>query len=141
MDNTQTILDFGAVYARDFACKEDYWQAIINLIETINPDYLVIEDFLLYANRAESMINSRFETVKLIGVLEMYFKDKIKIHLQPANQVKKRWNDDLLEHKGIITRSGKLCKIYNKVTSDHIRDALRHCLHFVNFKLKEEMKV
>lgn len=140
MDSNKTILDFGAVCVKDFTCKEDYWKAIVNLIEQTDSQYLVVEDFLLYANRAESMINSRFETVKLIGVLEMHFKDKLIIYLQPANQVKKRWNDDLLEHKGIITRSGKLCKMNNQVVSDHTRDALRHCLHFVNFKLKEEVK-
>lgn len=132
----------GQVRAEEFETKTEYWGAVVNLAIQLQPDYLVIEDFLLYASKSKVQINSRFETVKLIGILEYVLSNKVPIFLQRAVDVKKRWRDDILVHKGYITKKNNRYYAAGVLTSDHVRDAVRHAVHFITFKLpKERMKV
>ena len=97
------IIACGQLLASEYKSKEEYWNNVIKLIINMNPDTIVLEDFLLYAHKSNNQINSRFETPKLIGLIEMYaWENKIPIHLQRAVDVKSTWTDDILVKKNII---------------------------------------
>ena len=126
-----------------YATKEEYWNAHILLIEQLSEQYpeftIVMEDYLLYANKAEEQINSRLETPKLIGILQHYcWLRRIPVHMQTASEVKSRWNNEILLHKGIIVAKGKGFALpdTDQVISRHCIDAIRHATHHATFKWK-----
>jgi hypothetical protein len=128
--------------AKDFNCIEGYWNGIIQLVLKFYTKArgnlcLIIEDYLLYSNRIDSQINSRLETPKLIGALQYtcYIKH-IYYTLQLASEVKLRWEDSILKHKGYIEKRGKLYYLpqTNRILNVHCRDALRHAVHYATFK-------
>ena len=134
-DNKE-LLNFGQIKASDYDNVYEYTQEHINLITKYTPDIVVIEDFKLYADKAKNQINSRFETPKLIGTLQFYcYKNNIPTFLQSANEVKTRWNDDILLYYNIIQKHGNKYYINEILVSDHIRDSIRHGIHFTTFKL------
>ena len=121
-----------------FTNQHEYYNRHIELIKTINPTIVVLEDFKLYANKANSQINSRFETPKLIGILELYcYNNNIPVFLQSANEVKERWSDNILVNKKLVEQKGNKFYACGSITSDHIRDAIRHGMHFITFKLEK----
>src|SRR5690554_1200878 len=77
LDEFCKVIACGQIKAEYFENKICYWKAIVSLIEELNSDYLVLEDFLLYAHKSNVQINSRFETSKLIGIIEYKFTNKI----------------------------------------------------------------
>lgn len=132
------FIELGVIRAKDYTCAEAYWCAHIHLLNDFilskkikkSELIIVIEDYLLYADKATSQINSHMETPKLIGILQCWcYMNKLSYHMQIAGLVKKRWCDDILEHKGFLTKKGKR---YN--VCEHTRDSMRHALHFANFK-------
>ena len=82
LDNeTGKVVKFGYIYAGNFSCQFQYWDAHIKLIDGLagyHPD-VVIEDYLLYGERAEAQINSRLETPQLLGIIkyETYRKQRL----------------------------------------------------------------
>ena len=133
------IIACGQLLASEYKSKEEYWNNVIKLIINMNSDTIVLEDFLLYAHKSNNQINSRFETPKLIGLIEMYaWENKIPIHLQRAVDVKNRWTDDILVKKNIISRVGNRYYAGGVMTSEHIRDSIRHGVHFIKYHLKKE---
>lgn len=133
------IIACGQLLASEYKSKEEYWNNVIKLIINMNPDIIVLEDFLLYAHKSNNQINSRFETPKLIGLIEMYaWENKIPIHLQRAVDVKNRWTDDILVKKNIISRVGNRYYAGGVMISEHIRDSIRHGVHFIKYHLKKE---
>lgn len=138
LDENINILACGQILASQYNNKEDYWGSVITLIEHLQPDILVIEDFLLYASKSNNQINSRFETPKLIGLIEMYaYKNNVTIKLQRAVDVKNRWTDDILVHNNIISKLGNRYYAGGVLVSEHIRDAIRHGVHYIHYKLKK----
>ena len=122
----------GELAAKDYATQQDYWNAHINLINVIKPDILVIEDYLLYADKAKQQIGSKMETSQMLGIIKYECSKKNrKIIMQKAVEVKTRFNDDILTNLEILecvnnryyisTRSGR-----RLITSRHIRDSIRH---------------
>lgn len=143
--NTETNkLEFnGVIQAQHFSSMEEYWnnhlKAIKYLLTKSEKAIIVIEDYLLYANKANNQINSKMETPKLIGVLQHYlWSKKIPYVMQNASEVKNRWSDDILVHKGILIKKGNRFKLPKKETpvNRHTRDAIRHAIHFSTFKNK-----
>lgn len=139
--NTRALLDYGSIRASDYKTVNEYYQAVSKLIKPKMK--VVIEEFLLYASKAKQQINSKMETSKLIGYLQMYcFSHSIPYTMQLAGEVVRRWADNILVHKGIIKQaSGKLRNMYyalGRITNDHERDAMRHAMHYITFKLKKE---
>ena len=139
----RTILECGFIAASSYNTINEYWDAHLELIESILSKYdsvgVVIEDYLLYGNKAKSQINSRMETPKLIGILQQHLWTKgIPYCMQPAAEVKTRWADEVLVAKGFIEKKkngvtsvpnvGTICR--------HEKDAIRHGLHFASFKNK-----
>lgn len=128
----------GQLRAEDHKSLFDYWNTHIQLICTMTPEVVVCEDYLLYADKADSQTNSRMETPKLIAIMEWNCcLINIPMILQRAVDVKKRWNEELLVHKEIISRSpaGRYYACGVQV-SDHVRDSIKHGVHFITFKNK-----
>lgn len=139
-DNTFIKLD--KLQAKNYDCKEAYWDAHLKLLEQLlfsktaqrknkaKHTILVMEDYLLYANKAEHQINSRMETSKLIGIIQhwCYLKD-IPYSMQQANLVKNRWTDLILQNKGYLKKKGSKWEV-----CEHIRDSMRHAVHYATFK-------
>lgn len=134
----------GSIFAKNYNCMEEYWDAIVKLIidtcRTYDKTYLVCEDYLLYSTKLQDQINSRMETPKLIGVIQhMCWKLQIPYYMQTAAEVKKRWADHILEHKGYIRmfRNRYIPTSGDMTTyTHHTLDAIRHAAHFITFKLK-----
>lgn len=126
------IETFGQIRANDFDTREEYWKAHSDLIESTNPECVVIEDFRLYKTKAKGQTNSEMETSKLIGYLEMYgYNNNLDIKKQMASQAKSRFNDKILVHKKHITKDPSGRVYINGVNvSGHIVDALRHALFY-----------
>ena len=125
------LIKYGLIEAKSYDSDMQYYKAHLNLINRMNTCYpgnldVVIEDYLLYAKRTSSQINSRMETCKLIGIIQYYcFTHKLDYVMQTASQVKKRWSDEVLEHEGL-----DLPQTY---TERHARDAIRHAMHYTYF--------
>ena len=133
------LAKFGYIYAEHFATQMDYWDAHISLIDSLagyHPD-IVMEDYLLYGNRATNQINSRLETPQLLGIIKYEcYKRGLFIYIQTALQVKIRWNDDILIKKGFINKKGNKYRIGSVTVSDHVRDSIRHGVNYMTYNSK-----
>ncbi len=146
-DKTGQIVKFGAIDASTSLKAEEHWEKHTNLIGNLNQSTedltVVIEDFILYESKAASQINSRFETIKLIGIIQMYcYLNEIPLHFQTAVSVKRRWKNFLLVKKGYLEtkdyskgkRVYEMFYINGHKVNDHVLDALRHAVHFYYFQ-------
>ena len=141
LDENCKIQAVGQILAKQSNSKEEHWKSHIELIQQLSPDYIVIEDYLLYANKSQSQINSRFETPRLIGAIELYCWDKgIPLKFQKASDVKIRFTDARLVQGNYISKSNSRYYAAGVIVSEHIRDSIRHGIFFVKFKLKKELK-
>ena len=138
------VLSTCSIHSTNYLCQEDYWKAIIEFIfknYMKHPNSIVvIEDYLLYADKAKSQINSKMETPKLIGVLQYYcYQCDIPVVFQTASQVKTRWADNILQYKGYIKKHNRTFIIpkTGKPIDRHAKDAIRHAVHYNTFKNKE----
>ena len=132
----------GNIRAITHASMEAYWAKHLKLIDENHSKYktrliVVIEDYLLYAHKSESQINSRMETCKLIGVLQHHcWAQQIPYLMQIPAEVKNRWTNEILHHKKFIAVCDQHLIIPNtKIQLDrHALDAVRHAAHYVTFK-------
>ena len=147
LSHNEQLLGKGFISAYDFNCPEEYWDAHIKLIKTYNKYYgknliIVIEDYILYKNRTQSSINSKFETCRLIGVLQHYcWRIHQDYSMQLAVAVKNRWSDELLIHEKYIYKTKRdLIHRQSKLSLKliHTRDAYRHALHYAVCRNKIE---
>lgn len=136
---TKKIAKFGFLYAGNFQCQFHFWDAHIQLIDAMagyHPD-VVIEDYLLYGDRAEAQINSRLETPQLLGIIKYEtWKRGLFIYIQTAMQVKTRWSDSVLVHKGYLNKKGNSYYIGDVLLSNHIKDSVRHAVHYATYNSK-----
>lgn len=136
------FIDLGVIKATGHIAAESYWHKHLHFLQSFlysargkrkhreDNVILVIEDYLLYASKAESQIYSRMETSKLIGIIQHWcWVNNIPYCMQPANQVKKRWSDEILEHKGYIKKKNGRYDV-----CEHTRDSMRHAVHYATFK-------
>jgi hypothetical protein len=146
---TDRIISLGEISAHKFDNACDYWEAHLNLInavvkhiQTEYPDaYLrvVIEDYLLYAHKANSQINSRMETSQLLGILKQHLhKSRLPYRIRPASQVMKRWNNKILLRKGYIEKFKNRWVFKKQFLNDHKMDAIRHAVHESTFYMEKE---
>lgn len=141
--NTFTCLNTGSIFAKHHRSMEEYWDAVITLIETFvdSNTLIVCEDYLLYATKLTEQINSRMETPKLIGVIQHHcWKTQRPYYMQTAGEVKNRWNNEILAYKGYIVQQGRNWRpatgSYDTYTH-HSLDAIRHAVHYATFRNKE----
>lgn len=141
----QKIARAGNISASKYACPERYWQEHVKLLDECYNRYknkmvVVIEDYVLYASKAQNQINSKLETPRLIGILQLWcFNHSVYTIIEPASLVKARWTNEILHYKGYIKKSGKSYVIPNvdaNVTR-HCLDAVRHAVHVATFKMEE----
>jgi hypothetical protein len=138
---TTNITETIEVKATEHSNPYSYWQDNIWQIE---PWYTVsMEDYLLYADKSSSQINSKFETVQLIGLIKYFcWENDVPLYMRNAGQVKKRWDNDILEHKGYIVKYSKRrwATAYepDKPISRHVLDAIRHAVHYDLLESKKE---
>lgn len=140
------ILACKNIAAKDYDTKEQYWNAHLEYINTINLNpnlknvIIVIEDFTLDPKRALQQSHSKMETSKLIGILQLHCSQyNIPYCMQRATEVKNRWTDEILVFKHVIEMKGN-CYIIpntNTVLSRHCKDAIRHAKHYNMFRNKE----
>lgn len=141
---TGVIITTNRIEARDHVTQMSYWKEHAAWIQSCHDAFpgqlaLVMEDYLIYASRADSHINSHMETSQLIGYLKMVCDDlQIPVTMQRACDVKNRWSNTILERKGILFRQGRSLAVQTedgpKRVCLHEVDALRHALHFHHFK-------
>lgn len=129
----------GQIRSVEYSSQMEYWTEHLNLIELLSPEFIVLEEYKLYAHTASAQIGSSFETVQLIGVLKYYCAiHNIPIVLQSA-KIKTRFNNVVLVHKNIITTDSKNnYYVLGIQTTNHILDAVRHAEYFINFTSKKE---
>jgi hypothetical protein len=140
----ETILSSGCLLATDYTKPTDFWRAHKDFIvwahdETPGQLAIVMEDYLIYASRADTHINSHMETSQLIGYLKVCCDElDIPVTMQKACDVKSRWSNTILLHKGYIFRQGRhlACNTETGTTPlcDHQIDAIRHAVHYSKFK-------
>lgn len=137
------LLACGSLFAKDYTCAEAYWQSVIDIIDywiKINNQQtmLVCEDYLLYASKLSDQINSRMETCKLIGAIQLHcYTHSIHYYMQTASEVKNRWSNKILEHKGYIKPYRRSYVPTSGITdtyTHHTLDAIRHAVHYAIFK-------
>ena len=140
------VIIAGHICASSYDTKEMYWNAHLQLLDKYIDRYndeciIVMEEYLLYANRAQDQINSKFETPKVIGIMQHHlFTKNIPYVMQLARTVKDRWSNEILHHKGYIKIKGKhyIVPETEDVIDRHCLDSIRHAVHFATFKNKEE---
>lgn len=140
MNYKEKLIASGFISAHTYDCPEEYWNEILKLIQFNYAKYndgliVVMEDYLLYRDKAQGQTNSRLETCRLLGLIQWYcWQNQIPYSFQTAASVKDRWSDDLLLRERILYRSrNKLYHTESNYNMDviHVRDALRHALHYV----------
>lgn len=147
MNDKEKLIARGWISASDYKCREDYWNAHVELIKLNHDKYrrdliVVMENYVLYRDRSSNQINSELETPRLLGVLQWFcWKLKQNYSLQLASSVKTRWADDLLFRERIIYRDRNVVRHTDSnltLNSNHERDALRHALHFILTRNEDE---
>lgn len=145
MNTYNKYIEVFEIKAIDFKDKEAYWDKIIQTIvgyKTIYNDIvIVVEDYILYAEKAVEQSCSLLETPRLIGIIQWYcYAHDIPCYLEFASVVKNRWTLPILEHKGYLVKVGRSYTINGQVCSCHCIDALRHAIHYATFINKEHKK-
>lgn len=141
-DNHKKQYSTLSLHAKDYACQEAYWDAHIFMLQEHLNKYgnklvVVVEDYILYAQKANNQINSYLETPRLIGVLQWFcYTKQIPCYLEPASAVKNRWNNSVLEHKNIIVKTKQGFTLNDKPINRHCLDAIRHATHYDTFMNK-----
>jgi hypothetical protein len=139
------VIEHGFITAKNFKSPEAFWQAHNILIAAMADHYkeklvVVIEDYLVYADKAQAQINSRMETCRLLGVMQVFcFEAGVDYHFQRAVDVKSRWSNEILESEEILYSHGTYYTLVqdDKKINRHEIDALRHMLHFATFKIPQ----
>lgn len=148
---TKRVTQFGEIDAALSGSIEEHWQKHIDLINKYNNSCrdldVVIEDYLLYSAQAASQTNSRMETPKLIGCIQLHCAlQKVPLEFQTAASVKKRWSDTILVKKGYLVEKphGQYTRYYlpltngdEIMTTNHLRDSIRHGVHYLSFRVNK----
>lgn len=137
------IIQIGTLKATDYPSKYEYWDAHIQLIRKMLKQYgdklaISIEDYILYANKAEAQVNSNFETVRLIGIIEHYcWNNGVHCRTRLAATAKTRYTDDVLVYKKLIKPclGGYIVDCANDhLLATHELDAIRHAMYYTAFE-------
>lgn len=139
---TEEIIEAGHIEAVHYESQIEYWNDIVELVIDKHKKHgkrlaVVIEDYLLYAHKAQNQVNSRMETPKLIGILEFICTiNDIHYILQPASEVKNRWTLEILYHKGYVglNKRKHIVPKTKQVLNKHSIDSVRHAIHYFKFK-------
>lgn len=140
------IIEIGIISATAAECAEEYWLNHILLLQRVIKQYnnVVIrcEDYLLYAYKAKDQVQSHFETPQLIGIIKYWcYINNICLFMRSASTVKNRWTNEILEHKGYITKCQTFWlpvgPVKHRLTT-HELDSIRHAVACYYFDLEME---
>lgn len=96
---------------------------LMSLFNDIQPDFILYEDYRVYANKLDRHAYSPVMTVRLIGMIEAYCQmNCISHHKQMATTAKNFCTDAKLEAWGFWRQGMR-----------HARDAIRHGTYFLLF--------
>lgn len=150
-DNDWNSVVVESVYAKIYPNRHSYWQAVIQFIENVqrcteDDITVVIESYVTRSNGFT--IGKQSETSMFIGAIVFTLENlNIPYVFQTPSAVKTRFKDDLLckyypKMMCIESATGVNRYFYDsKITSDHIRDAMRHLLYYkryTEYKIKGE---
>lgn len=130
--------------AKLFETQIEYWSQILKIIHTqfvMTPNLVIsVEDYVLYATSAKAQINSEMETSKLIGAITMHaYQLGIPMYIRSASQVMTRWNNEILEFKGLIHKQGvSYVDSVGEFINRHSLDAIRHAMHCYHFEVDKK---
>lgn len=139
MNYKEKLIASGAIAAKNYRSIEDYWTEHIDLIMHNADKYqegliVVVEDYVLYRDKATSQTNSRMETCRLLGLIQWFCKmNNIALTFQLATTVKHRWSNELLCREKIFyeDRDGlHHTDTGFKMSLPHVQDAFRHAIHY-----------
>lgn len=136
---TSKFLEKGSISALGCHTDTEYWHKHILLLERVRAEHefiLLVEDYILYAHKADQQINSRFETSQLIGVIKHYaYLNKIQMCMQCASEVKSRWSNAILTKKRILIPHKRELYLKNmqEPVGKHEIDSIRHAIHYNTF--------
>lgn len=100
-------------------------EELSNIIVKYSPEYLIFEHFGLYGHKAQSLIGSDMLTSQVIGIIKIVaYNFNIECIEQMAANVKLFYTDSKLKNHNVYLKATK-----------HARDAVRHALYAVDFKL------
>jgi hypothetical protein len=144
MNKFGRVQDRGFITALNFMEPEAFWHAHNILISTMWQHYekqmiVVVEDYLLYRDKAQEQTNSRMETCRLLGVIQCHcWEENIPYVFQRAVDVKTRWSYEILQKEKIIESHGTFFTLIDsgQRINRHELDALRHAMHFWTYKNK-----
>lgn len=136
----ETPIALWAINSDRFDSDIEYWAYLAHKIEYYFPDVVVMEGYRLYNHKgikASTQSNSDLETPQLIGALKLKcYELKIPYVIQYASEVKQRWNNNVLVNKGYLKEKNNRLYFEDMQTNDHVRDALRHGLHYLKYGRK-----
>lgn len=145
---TNKIFRTAPISATTYLTEYEYWDAHLQFLKACLKEYkddwvISIEDYLLYSNKADAQINSKFETVQLIGIIKMWaWQHGVPLYIRPASQVKTRWTNSILEFKRYIKANphgrGWATCYQSASLSRHSMDAIRHAVHCAMFEIPKE---
>ena len=132
------ILKASSIKASKYVSQNDYWNEHTTLITNCFVNFknliVVLEDYVLYADKAKTQINSKMETCRLLGILQNHCNSlKIPCFLELASAVKQRWNDKVLCYKGYMQKRKNTYFVNDTVVDRHAKDAIRHAVHYKTF--------
>jgi hypothetical protein len=129
----------GEIRAKDFNSEVEYWAAHEDLIMSEFPSQIVCEGYKLYNHRGKSasiQANSELQTSQLIGVIKLVaYRMEIPIEIQFASEIKNRWSESVLTKMHYLDQKGDRYYFKGELTNLHKRDALKHALHFKQYKV------
>jgi hypothetical protein len=127
---------FGDIEAKMFMSQEGYWSTMWDLFMEFDPEVIVCESFRMRNGNSRAKVGSTLDTPQLIGWLRMsaYMKDIEWVFQDPS--AKARFSDEILTETGILEKRGRSYYFQDKMTNDHMRDAIRHGLYFNKYGKK-----
>lgn len=131
------VARFGEVKASDYASQEEYWYVVARIVTGANADLIGCESYRLFGHKAQSQVQSAMETCQLIGYLRMVaYHRNIPFVMQDPSQ-KVRVNDENLTREGVFEKRGNNYYFEGKLTNLHMRDAIRHGIHYNRYGRKK----
>lgn len=134
------VTSVGQILAKTFSNRKDYWDAHIKLLESLQPEIVVLESYVLFQNTQKMQIGSEMETSQLIGIITHYCDTHgIKLILQHP-KIQARYPRELLLKKGIISKKNNTYYAAGVIITRHILSAIKHAEFYIRFGRKKEKK-
>lgn len=101
-----------------------HWEPLARLIEQLEPDWIICEDYRVYAHKLDRHTNSQVLTLRIIGAIDFMARHRLQIPItyQSAAAAKGFVTDAKLKGWGMWPGANK-----------HAADSIRHGCYFLLF--------